>query len=306
MRLVVAKGQELFLYSFPNHPFNNERLTPFYEGLPKEIVTIKPALARESELELFHTKKYIDFVKQMSKTGEDYLDYGDTPAFKGCYEAACWSAGTTLQLTKDILAKKYEHGFNPTGGLHHAREDRAGGFCIFNDAAIAIKYLLNKNLKVAYIDTDAHHGDGVFYAFENVPEVIIADIHQHPLTLYPGTGFEYETGKSSAEGTKLNLPLAPGSGDEEFRTAFDKVIEFLSKFSIDFIIWQAGADGLDEDPLTALSYTIKSHGYAAKALHKLAHEKCTGRLLMLGGGGYNPKGTASAWLEAIKILDQSF
>jgi len=159
-------------------------------------------------------------------------------------------------------------------------------------------------LKVAYVDIDAHHGDGVFYAFESVPEIIIADIHQ--AHLYPGTGHSNEKGKGFAEGTKLNLPLPPGAGDAEFQTAFDKVIEFLSKYNLDFIILQAGADGLADDPLTELNYTINAHKYAAEKLHKLAHQKCNGKLLMLGGGGYNPEGTANAWLEAVKILDQSF
>lgn len=300
MRLTIAKGKELFLYSFPNHPFNNKRLTPFYAGLPKRIPTVKPALATETELRLFHTAEYIAFVKEKSKAGSGYLDYGDTPAFPGCFEASCWSAGTTLKLVKEILAGKYEHGFNPTGGLHHATPNSAAGFCIFNDIGIAIKYLLQKKYKVVYVDTDAHHGDGVYYSFEAEPNVIIADIHQSPL--YPGTGHSYEKGKGAAEGTKLNLPLPPGAGDEQFKAAFDKVVKFISGFSLDFIIWQAGADGLAEDPLTSLQYTTEAHRYAAEKLHKLAHQKCKGRLLMLGGGGYNPNRTAEAWLKAIKVL----
>ncbi|MEM2874166.1 MAG: acetoin utilization protein AcuC [Candidatus Nanoarchaeia archaeon] len=302
MRLVVAKGAELYLYSFPNHPFNNKRLEPFYDNLPKSIKRVSPSFATEEQLELFHDKNYIEFVKQKSMSGEGYLDYGDTPAFKGCYEAACWSVGTTLNLVERVLRKKFEHGFNPTGGLHHATSSGAAGFCIFNDAAIAIKYLLNKGLKVAYIDTDAHHGDGVFYAFESNPNVIIADIHQDPRTLYPGTGFEHEKGKGIAQGTKLNLPLMPGASDKEFRSAFDKVMEFLSNFSIDFIIWQAGADGMAGDPLTALRYEPVSYSYAAQTLHQFIHTKCEGKLVVLGGGGYNPTSTARAWLEIVKVL----
>jgi acetoin utilization protein AcuC len=305
MKLVVAKGPELYLYSFPNHPFNNERLGPFYDGLPKKVETVKPALATEDEIKLFHEPEYIELVKRLSKIGSGLLDKGDTPAFKGCYEASLWSSGTTLNLTKEILDGKFEHAFNPTGGLHHATPSSAAGFCIFNDIGIAINYLLGKKLKIAYVDTDAHHGDGVYYAFESEPSVVIADIHQDPRTLYPRTGFQYEKGTGPAEGTKLNLPLAPGAGDTEFRIAFNTIIKFLSGFNLDFIIWQAGADCMDGDPLTQLRYSPESYKYAANKLHKLAHEKCNGKLLVLGGGGYNAASTAAAWLEAIKVLNSA-
>lgn len=312
-RVGVAWGEELLDYSFPPpHPFRRERAIAFYkelsrlaEELASSIVAVKPEQASLEDVLLFHEAGYVDFVRKKSEEGSGYLDYGDTPAFKGCYEASLYVVGATLKLVKLILAGEVDHGFNPVGGLHHARRGSAAGFCIFNDASIAIEYLLRReNLsEILYVDIDAHHGDGVFYSFYGDRRVRVLDVHQDGRTLYPGTGFPHERGAGDAVGTKLNIPLLPGAGVEGFKEAWEELAEdFLARSDPDFIILQAGADGLSGDPLTGLSYTEEVHGFVASRLHRLAHERCDGRILALGGGGYNISNVAKAWLEVVKAL----
>ena len=303
----------MLLYSFPNpHPFRSDRIIPFLDELDKlkrtlgsRIVRVKPETAPPDRVLLFHDKRYVDFVKEYSASGQGYLDYGDTPAFKGCYEASLYVVGSTLKLINLVLNGEIDHGFNPVGGLHHAKRDGAAGFCIFNDAAIAIKYLLDEIglREILYVDIDAHHGDGVFYSFYFDKRVRILDFHQSGRTLYPGTGFEHERGGGEAVGTKLNVTFLPGAGAEEFKQAWeDFAQDFLSQSNPDFILLQAGADGLMGDPLTGLNYTEDVHEFVATQLHKLAHEKCRGRIVVMGGGGYNPENVAKAWTAIIRAL----
>jgi len=306
--LTIARGEELFLYSFPApHPLSRVRLERFFQLLDEKnlrVRFVKPSLASREIIELFHTPLYVNFVEKMSQTGSGYLDYGDTPAFPGCYEAASYVVGTTIKLIDLIMEGETERGFNPMGGLHHARKDSAGGFCIFNDAGIAIEYLLQKKglSSVAYVDIDAHHGDGVCYDFYSDERVIFADVHQDGRTLYPGTGFRDETGSGKAKGLKLNIPLLPFSGDSEFISAFKEVESFLEKHDFQFLLLQCGADGLDGDPLTNLQYSPMAHGYAAERLLEIARRKCGGRVLAMGGGGYNPENVARAWVEVVSKL----
>lgn len=309
----VAWGEELLDYSFPfPHPFRRERAVAFYqelsnlaEHLANSIVAVKPEQASLEDLLLFHEAGYVDFVMRRSEEGRGYLDYGDTPAFKGCYEASLYVVGATLKLVKLILAGEIHHGFNPVGGLHHARRGSAAGFCIFNDAAIAIEYLLKKERlsEILYVDIDAHHGDGVFYSFYGDARVRILDVHQNGRTLYPGTGFPHERGAGSAVGTKLNITLLPGAGDKEFMEAWNDMAEdFLAGSRPEFMILQAGADSLAGDPLTSLNYTEEVHGFVASRLHKFAHERCGGRILALGGGGYDVSNVAKAWTAVVKAF----
>jgi acetoin utilization protein AcuC len=261
-------------------------------------------MATDEEVMLFHTPAYVDFVRQASKAGHGKLDYGDTPAFPGVYEASLYTVGSTLEGVSMVVGGRADHFFNPVGGLHHARRDRAGGFCVFNDAAVAVVRLLDqlKLRRVAYVDIDAHHGDGVFYAFESDPRVIIGDIHEDGRYLYPGTGDSSETGSKGAEGTKLNVPMRPGSTDADFFKAFDEVYGFLEKARPEFILLQCGADCLAGDPITQLSYTPAVHRYAARRLHGLAHEICEGRLVAMGGGGYDPLNVADGWGAVVSEL----
>ncbi|RLG09721.1 MAG: acetoin utilization protein AcuC [Thaumarchaeota archaeon] len=303
----------MLLYSFPQpHPFRKDRIERFYEKLPElekefpgQIIRVKPRMATLDEVLFYHEKDYVDFVKNMSVDGRGYLDYGDTPAFRGCFEASLYVVGSTLKLVDLVMKEEIDHGFNPMGGLHHARRGRAAGFCIFNDASIAIKYLLDKIglNEVLYVDIDAHHGDGVFYDFYYDKRLKHVDFHQDGRTLYPGTGFAHERGGGEATGTKLNIPLMPGAGVSEFMENWKKLVEkFLDNINPEFILLQAGADGLIGDPLTGLEYTEEVHYFVAKRLHKLAEEKCDGRIVAMGGGGYNRDNIVKAWSAVVRAL----
>jgi acetoin utilization protein AcuC len=311
-RVGVSFGPESDLYSFPEgHPMNKARTQLFGPSIKelarsvggKRIEIVAPVRGTEQDALLFHTQAYVEFVKESSEVGYGYLDYGDTPSFKGVFEASLYPVGNTLNGLKLVLQGNFDHFFNPIGGLHHARRDRAGGFCVFNDAAIAICQLLQKGTgRVAYVDIDAHHGDGVFYAFEPEPRVIIGDIHEDGRFLYPGTGRGSETGTGKAEGTKLNLPMPPRAGDEEFREAFDRIESLVEKAQPEFILFQCGADCLEGDPIAQLSYTAAAHAYATAKLHELAHRICEGRILAMGGGGYNPSNVSAAWTAVARGL----
>jgi acetoin utilization protein AcuC len=314
----VIIGKELSNYSFgEKHPLNASRLDAFWSKLGQTVAIgsgnlklLSPVLADESTISSFHDKDYINFVKKSSVTGFGYLDSGDTPCFKGVFEASLYVVGSTL-LALDTVIKKTNgiaHAFNPIGGLHHARRNAAGGFCVFNDIGIAIMYARRKyNLrKILYVDIDAHHGDGVYYEFEQDPDVIIADIHEDGSFLYPGTGFESENGLGSGKGAKLNLPLHPGATDRDFNSAFMKIENFISSMKFELIILQCGADGLSGDPLTHLRYTEKSHEYAAEVLHRIAHESSHGRIIGLGGGGYNTQNVAIAWSRVVETFASDY
>jgi acetoin utilization protein AcuC len=308
----VIYGEALSRYGFGgSHPLGTDRLQAFWSkfqsaGLDKSknVRIESPMLVEEKVLLDFHSKTYVDFVKQASSVGTGYLDYGDTPAFPGVFEASSYVVGSTLFGLDLVMRGKVDHAFNPIGGLHHAKRDVAGGFCVFNDIGVAIIAARNNyNAKrIAYVDIDAHHGDGVFYEFEKDPLLFIADIHEDGKYLYPGTGFEHETGEGEAKGTKLNLPLKPLSADGDFVNAFNKVEEFIDNSKPELIILQCGADGLKGDPITHLQYSANVHKHATNVLHKLAHKHCNGKMIALGGGGYNRNNIGDAWVEVVKEL----
>lgn len=313
--VAVMYGEPLARYGFGgSHPFGVDRLQAFWSRFQSEdlhrsknVIIEDPVLAEEKVLLDFHTKTYVDFVKQASVIGTGFLDYGDTPAFKGIFEASSYVVGSTLHALDLVLKGKVDHAFNPIGGLHHAKREFAGGFCVFNDIGVAI-IAARKNYgikKIAYVDIDAHHGDGVFYEFVNDPLLFFADIHEDGKYLYPGTGSENETGDGEAEGTKINLPLRPYATDDDFVNAFNKIEEFVDSAKPELIILQCGADGLKGDPITHLQYSANAHKHATNSLHKLAHKHCKGRIIALGGGGYNRDNIASAWVEVVKALISS-
>lgn len=261
-------------------------------------------VASRADIELFHSPDYVTFVEQQSVTGHGVLDHGDTPSWPGVFEAASNVAGGTLALLERIMSGATKRGFIPIGGLHHARRDGAAGFCVFNDCGIAIEAARQRfGLKrVAYVDIDAHHGDGVFYGFESDPAVIIADTHQDGRTLYPGTGSRDETGRGEAVGTKLNIPLAPGAGDAEFRAAWDEIEAFLERFAPELYLLQCGADSVAGDPITQLGFTVEAHAHATRRLRALADRTAQGRLLAMGGGGYNRHNLARCWTRVVESL----
>jgi len=313
-KTAVISGIELSNYSFgESHPWNSNRFHAFSSRIDKPDIKnndnlrlFKPQLASETSLYSFHDKGYVNFVKESSVLGGISLDNADTPAFKGVFEASLYVVGSTL-LALDIVANKTEgiiHAFNPIGGLHHARKDSAGGFCVFSDIGIAIMYARQKYgiNKILYIDIDAHHGDGVYYEFDDDTDVIIGDIHEDGMYLYPGTGFESEKGVRNARGTKLNLSLKPGATDTDFINKFTQIEDFIKNMKTDLVIFQCGADGLNNDPITHLKYTPKSYKYAAEIIHKFAHLNSDKRLIGLGGGGYNVQNIANAWGEVLNVF----
>jgi len=202
------------------------------------------------------------------------------------------------------MSARVRRAFVPIAGLHHAARDRAAGFCVFNDCGIAIELLRKQHgfERIAYVDIDAHHGDGVFYAFQDDAAVIFADLHEDGQYLYPGTGAASETGRGAATGTKLNIPMPPGADDAAFDAAWPRVIAHLERHEPQFIMLQCGADSLEGDPITHMRYTAASHGRAARDLRSLAERIGHGRVLALGGGGYNRNNLAQAWNAVVEGL----
>lgn len=308
--VTLISGPEIAVYGFPGgHPFGPDRHDAFMAELKQSRCwpAIRHARARPAtreELEYFHTADYIDRVAEMSSIGAGFLDQGDTPAFPGVFEAASNVAGGTLEALSAVMSGDPPRAFIPIGGLHHASRGGAAGFCVFNDCAIAIEAARRVHGigRVAYVDIDAHHGDGVYYGFEDDPEVIIADIHEDGRFLYPGTGTRDEIGSGVARGTKLNVPMPPGAGDTVFAAAFDEVETFVAGHAPELILLQCGADSLGGDPITHLQFTESSHGMAAERLRALADRLCDGRLLAMGGGGYDRGNLARAWTRVVEAL----
>ncbi|MFQ5937286.1 MAG: acetoin utilization protein AcuC [Acidiferrobacterales bacterium] len=310
MVVQVYIGEDLARYGFgEGHPFGPDRMHAFWreavkQGLDKRAHIATPASCAEDEIRRFHTQPYVDRVKQQSETGAGYLDYGDTPAFKGVYEAASFVVGSGLNSLRQALSGDYPRVLVPIAGLHHARRDSAAGFCVFNDPGVIIETLRSEYgiKRIAYVDIDAHHGDGVFYAFEKDPELIFADIHEDGRFLYPGTGFAHETGKGAAQGTKLNIPLLPGADDHAFHQVWPKLEEFVRAAKPEVILLQAGADSIKGDPITHMQFTPAAHGHAAKQLCAIADEFCQGRIIAMGGGGYNRTNLALAWSAVMAAM----
>ncbi len=306
----VYLGDGLASYGFGNgHPFGSMRHYVFEQefykqSLQEKVDILPPQTIDQSILELFHTHDYVEQVKQQSKLGTGYLDQGDTPAFIGMFEATSFVVGSVCNAVDRIVNKEYKRAFIPIAGLHHARRNIAAGFCVFNDCGIAIEYLRNKHniQRIAYIDIDAHHGDGVLYSFEDDADLIFADVHEDGRFLYPGTGAETETGKGKAKGTKLNIPMPPHSDDAAFIHAWDEVEKFLLSHGADFILLQCGADSIKGDPITHMEYSKKAHAHAAKRLCQLANEMCEGRVIAMGGGGYNHENIAAAWTAVVESM----
>ena len=300
---------ELGRYGFPEgHPLSVDRQGAFWReanarGLQRRVVRADAPPASREEIERFHAAAYVDRVIAASRRGTGYLDCGDTPAFAGCYEAAAHVVGAALEGARRIMTGKARRSFQPIGGLHHARRAAAAGFCVFNDPGVLIETLRAEHgvRRIAYVDIDVHHGDGVFYEFEDDPDLICVDIHEDGQFLYPGTGSVHETGSGAAEGSKLNLPLAPGAGDAQFLRAWEKAERFLDEARPGFFIFQCGADGLAGDPLADLRLTAGAHRHAARRLVALAERHAHGRLMAFGGGGSNRATLAAAWCA---VLDE--
>jgi acetoin utilization protein AcuC len=305
--VLLVSGEAIARYGFPNgHPFGPDRHDAFLRelqqsGLHERVQHGAPRAATREEIELFHTSAYVDFVRERSASGLGFLDGGDTPAYRGVYEAASSVVGATLNAVDSVMSGTTRRAFVPIAGLHHAARDRAAGFCVFNDCGVAIEALRRKHglQRIAYVDIDAHHGDGVFYAFEDDPDLLFADLHEDGHSLYPGTGAAQETGAGVARDTKLNIPLPAGAGDEQYRAAWERVEEYLVKGQPQFILFQCGADSVQGDPLTHLQFSAAAHGHAAARLCAIADRLGHGRVVGMGGGGYDRRNIARAWTGVV-------
>ena len=308
--VLVIAGEKLARYGFgEGHPFGPDRHAAFYRefearGLHRQADVQETRAATEQELLAFHTPDLVAKVRERSGAGQGWLDGGDTPAYRGVFEAASYVVGGTVKAMDAIMSGKARRGFVPIAGLHHAGRGHAAGFCVFNDCGVAIELLRSRHglRRIAYVDIDAHHGDGVFYAFESDPQLIFADLHEDGRFLYPGTGSPEETGKGSAAGTKVNIALPPGADDAAFEAHWPRVLAHREAHEPEFILMQCGADSVEGDPITHLRYTPKTHGRAARDLVALAEKLGHGRVLATGGGGYNRSNLAQAWNEVVAGL----
>jgi acetoin utilization protein AcuC len=310
--LGLVYGRELLSYDFgPRHVMNSARLESFFKALESSglvsdsrVLLLKPRMATFEEIALYHDERYIEFVKQMSVEGKGLLDHGDTPAFPGVFEAASLVVGSTLEALDAVMKGDVLYSMNPMGGLHHARRGRAAGFCVFNDVGVLIEKARRKYgvRKILYVDLDAHHGDGVMYDYYYDPNLFIVDFHEDGRYLYPGTGFEGETGGGEAAGTKLNLPLKPWATDRDFEDKMENAKRFMSKTSFELMVFQAGADSIAGDPITHLKLTAHAHLQIVSFLKELSGKSNVCPLVVLGGGGYNPANTAEVWLKIVNAL----
>jgi acetoin utilization protein AcuC len=304
----IYLGEQLAQYGFGDgHPFGPDRHRAFAQALEAASLTVEiraPVRAGESDLLLFHDPDYVVEVDAKCETGSGYLDGGDTPALPGINNAGRWVVGTAVSAADAIMAGSIQNALVPIAGLHHAGRAHAAGFCVFDDCGVVIEVLRHRHglKRVAYVDIDAHHGDGVFYAFEDDADLLFADMHEDGRVLYPGTGHRAETGRGAATDTKLNIPMPPGAGDEQFLEVWSEVLAYLEAGRPEFIVLQCGADSLAGDPITHLSYTEAAHGRAAADLRDLAERHCGGKLLALGGGGYNLDNLARAWVAVARSL----
>ncbi|MCL5677572.1 MAG: acetoin utilization protein AcuC [Firmicutes bacterium] len=304
-------------YSFaPDHPFNPLRLELTVDllagsGLLERDEWVDPRSATVDELSQFHDPSYIQVVQEAGRLGYPppgaarcELGTEDNPIFPGMHEAAARAAGASLAAGELVVEGKAAHALNLAGGLHHAHPYRASGFCIYNDAAILIRHLKRKyGIRVAYIDTDAHHGDGVQWAFYNDPEVLTISFHETGRYLFPGTGFVHERGREEGFGYSVNVPLEAFTEDASFIECFETVVPpLLRAFGPDLIVSQNGCDAHALDPLSHLSLTNTSFRRVPEVVHSLAHQLTGGRWIALGGGGYDiwrvvPRAWALLWSE---------
>ncbi len=295
-----------------DHPMRPIRLRHTYELLEAygafdgaNSLLVTPSPADESSVGAFHTRDYMAAVRTLSLglTGAQpqrfgFAQGGDNPTYPGMYEAAMLSAGATLTAARMVADGEVSAAFNISGGLHHAAARQASGFCVFNDPVVAIKYLLGRGLRVAYVDIDAHHGDGVQNAFYDEPRVLTISVHESGQYLFPGTGFAGETGAGEGVGYTVNLPLYPYTDDEIYLDTFESIVPpLVQAFDPDVLLTQLGIDSYHTDPLTHLQITSRGFIAAVARLGGLGYP-----WLATGGGGYDLGAVARCWTLAYGVM----
>ncbi|MEZ0345010.1 MAG: acetoin utilization protein AcuC [Infirmifilum sp.] len=308
-RLLVVYSDDLRRISFT--PFSlreawTKRIQLFYDDyLPllekkAEVVKVPLEPIAEEDLLLAHTPEYVEFVKRKSQEGKGLLDYGDTPAYPHVFEDAVKTVSATLTLTKK-LAPKGGVAFNPNGGFHHARRSAAGGFCVFNDLALAALWLKKNGVrKIAIVDIDAHHGDGTQQILYR-EDILKISIHGYGYGFYPGTGWIDEIGEGQGYCRNVNIPLPLGSGDDVFTVALEEVISpVLKKYNPDFLIIQGGVDAHAGDPIAELRFSEASYLRFSLLIQRFV---ALGKpVLVAGGGGYLPETVARIWALMLAVL----
>lgn len=259
---------------------------------PSGVPLVTPEIATDEVLETVHTSEYISAVKQAADgAGSEQHGLGteDTPCFAAIHSGAARIAGGTVRLADMVSSGEILHGVNFAGGMHHAGRSRAGGFCVYNDAALAIRRLRDRGAsRVVYLDVDAHHGDGTQEIFFDDPSVMTISLHQSGVSLYPGTGFPNETGGRGAEGAAVNIALPAGIGDAGWLRAFHAVVpQLVRAFEPDVIVSQHGCDAHRLDPLSDLRLSLDGQRQTAFDIEQLAQDHCEGRWVATGGGGYS-------------------
>lgn len=312
----VVFDEHLIEYNFGStHPMAPVRIDLTMDlatelGVLDGIEIATATAASEDELARVHTQAYIEGVHKLSdhpvfdapKLG---LGTEDNPVFAHMHEASALIAGATVEAARRVWTGQSSRAINISGGLHHAMPDRASGFCIYNDVALAIAWLLdNGATKVAYVDVDAHHGDGVQAMFYDDPRVLTISIHEGPQTLFPGTGFATEVGAAGAEGSAANVALPPGTSDAGWLRAFHAVVPpLIREFAPDILVTQQGCDSHMDDPLTNLMLSVDGQRASYLVLRDLADEVCGGKWVATGGGGYAVHDVVPrAWAHLLAIV----
>jgi acetoin utilization protein AcuC len=309
VRPLLVYGPRSTTYDFgPAHPLTPRRFGPGISLLETlgAVPSLAPEPASDAELEWVHDAAYVEHVRRCGEAPAGArgmgIGPGDTPAFAGMHEASAAVAGGSLRAMEAILRGDVDHAFHPGGGLHHAMAARASGFCVYDDPALAIARARRDGLRVMYIDLDVHHGDGVQAIHWSDPGVLTISIHESGHSLFPGTGFPDELGGPAAEGTKVNVPLDPGTGEIGWVEALEIVLPPMAeRFRPEIVVSQHGADSHAFDPLAHLLVTTTAMGRAARLVDSLAHQHAGGRWLATGGGGYDvyrvvPRMWAQVWL----------
>jgi acetoin utilization protein AcuC len=272
----------------------------------ENALLVPPERATVAAVASFHTPEYVDAVEAFGRgdrLGEasryGFSDHGDNPVYPGVYDAAIWSTGASVTAAQLLLDGRCEVAANFSGGLHHAMPDHASGFCTFNDPVIAINHLLQRGLRVAYVDIDCHHGDGVQHAFYETDRVLTISIHESGQYLFPGTGSVDEVGIGAGRGFSVNVPLYPNTGDGVYLWALREVVPpLIGAFKPDALVTQLGIDTHFQDPITHLQLTVQGYTEAVRELARLS----PGRWLALGGGGYDIPAVIRAWTSAFWVM----
>ncbi len=301
---------ELRHYDFgPGHPLSPIRTVLAYKLIESLEILEQPhcriigdvSLATDEDLLRVHDSAYIESVK-LASAGTGYRDLSrglgtdDVPVFEGMHTAAARVCGATLAAARAVHGGSAQHSVNISGGLHHAMTGSASGFCVYNDVAVAIAWLLEQGVeRVGYVDVDVHHGDGVQEIFYNDPRVMTVSVHESGKTLFPGTGRPTDIGGPNALGTSVNIAVPAGTADDGWLRVFDAVVpKVLRAFRPQVLVTQQGCDSHRDDPLAHLRLTIEGQRASYLRLHELAHELCDGRWIATGGGGYD-------WVDVVPL-----